>query len=361
MEMRHTVVRTLTAGAGLVLLALGVVAPSASATREGSTGGSESGDYTAQTSVTYTGDGAPGGGGSYTIVVPATCWWSPLGTGSMGWEDVDPSDPEAVEEWFTEEVLPEFQGHADAGRLQWPETEVFQDAIERAQNGEDIVWYKVECRDGTTPVDEGYHQGVTEYQGTDIAVVNYPFVAGTEPEPAVDPEVLAEAAREDMVIDEPDVDRNPRAADMAGATLVNVPTWFWVTNPAAVGGNDGTRTIRAEIEGSPVYAEVTAQTGGLSVASPSGSAECPPAAALQEWSPGADDADGCTVRFSRASVGQSDGFTVSASTQWNATWQGQTQGGESVGGDLEPLSREATVNVPVAEVQAVVTTVNAAQ
>jgi hypothetical protein len=72
--------------------------------------------------------------------------------------------------------------------------------------------------------------------------------------------------------------------------------------------------------------------------------------ATQAYTSGANDASGCTVSFSAASVAYPAGYPVDASTAWTATWTGS--GG--TGGDLEGLARNAAVYVPVAESQALV-------
>jgi hypothetical protein len=70
------------------------------------------------------------------------------------------------------------------------------------------------------------------------------------------------------------VDRNPKLKEVPGAALVGFPTWFWVTDPVAVGAPTGRRTIRAEVGG--VWAQVVATTTGLRVTSLAGSAPCTP-------------------------------------------------------------------------------------
>ncbi|WP_166355426.1 hypothetical protein [Phytoactinopolyspora limicola] len=316
-------------------------------------GGDSDGDgYTVAVSVDLSGDGAPGGGGSYTVHVPPVCWWVPLDLAAMGWADIDPSDPGAIKEYVTENILPGYTGHAASGRHAWPDVDVFDEAIERYENGDSITWYQIASESPDAKPCSPHVHDVSDDLGNEIPVRYTFFVTGSQPEPVIDPEDLAEAARDVMVIDEPEVDRNPKmAGSSAGATLVNIATWFWVTNPDSVGGPDGERTIRADVAGGDVWAEVTARTGGLSIASPSGSVFCEPSLALIEWG---DADEGCTVTFRRASIGYANGYPVTASTEWSATWEGQTQDGDAVGGELDPLSRDSEVFVPVAEIQSIV-------
>jgi hypothetical protein len=152
-----------------------------------------------------------------------------------------------------------------------------------------------------------------------------------------------------MEIPAPQIDRNPKIDAPGAPTLVGLPTWFWVTNPASVGGENGTRTIRAEL--GAVWAQVLAKTGGLGLASPAGSTTCAPERAAVEYGRKVPESSGCTVEFSQASVRYPKGFPVTATTDWQATWTGS--GGAA--GALDPLQRQTTTNVPVAEVQNVVT------
>ncbi|NED99686.1 hypothetical protein [Phytoactinopolyspora halotolerans] len=318
----------------------------------GDGGGGDGSGYSVEVRFTDDGGGGDGDGG-YTDYVPAACWWVPIDY----WPGIDPSDPEEFKEYFYEEVYPLLRGHAEAGQIAWPDMDVFDWAIELHEDGHDVMWYEIECRDSHNPTELGYNMGgETEYYGETLGITNHPFILGEQPEPGVDPEELAEEARDRMVIEEPEIERNPKGTGtLAGATLVNLPTWFWATNPEeSIGGPDGERTIRAEVVGGDVWAEVTARTDGLSIASPAGSTFCEPALAIVEWTPGADDSAGCTVEFSKASVQYAEGYPVAASTEWSATWEGVLENGEQVGGDLEPLAREITVDVPVAESQATV-------
>ncbi len=347
------VVRVLSAAVASASLLL---AASAVAGARGGSGGDGTGDgYEVGIEVTFTGDGAPGGGGTYTVPIPPVCWWEPIPSDIwLGDPPVDATDPQSVLEWY-DIAYAGTNGTFGPARLTFPPREKFLEAIAREAAGEDLTWYRIETASGDAkPCSPHVQQGPNGWG--EISVSYWPWTAGDPPEPAVDPETLAIEARERMVIDEPEVDRNPKLADgLDGATFVNVGTWFWVVDPEMVGGSGGTRTIRADIVGTDVWAEVTATTDGLSIASPNGSRQCDPERALRVWVPDAADADGCTVEFTRASVAYPGGYPVTAATEWTATWEGQEQDGTTVGGDLDPLRREATVNVPVAEVQTIVT------
>src|SRR5690625_2297728 len=112
--------------------------------RDGTSGDSGGGGgYTAEVSVTYTGDGAPGnGGGSHTIVVPGACWWSAeIGDG------VDGGDAEAVKQWVDEQYSGGHYSGAEWLRLFGPR-ERFEEAVEDWSDEEDMSWYRLQCRDG---------------------------------------------------------------------------------------------------------------------------------------------------------------------------------------------------------------------
>jgi hypothetical protein len=72
------------------------------------------------------------------------------------------------------------------------------------------------------------------------------FPVGAQPPPRVEPQSLVQVAREYLQLVVPAVDRNPKLKEVPGAALVGFPTWFWVTDPVAVGAPTGRRTIRVD-------------------------------------------------------------------------------------------------------------------
>lgn len=318
------------------------------------TGGGEStgGGYAVSVSVTFSGDAAPGGGGSTSVSVPPTCWWEPIDANiSLGDPPVDTTDPESVYEWY-QSVLPYLRGHASAGNYAFPDSQYFLDIIAREAAGEDYTWYHATCRDGA---DEEFGARCFDvpYEYGSRACQTYSAfqTAAGPPPPLIDPEDLAEAARDAMVIDDPQVDRNPKVAALGASTFVGLPTWFWVENAEAALGVDGTKFIRAAADGTGVWAEVTAQTDGLRISSPAGDVSCSSERATTPWAPGTPEAAGCSLGFRRASVGYASGFPVEASTAWTATWSGSDG---TVGATLPGTTRQTPFNVPVAESQAIV-------
>lgn len=303
------------------------------------------GGYTVEVAVSFAGEAAPGGGTTRTVRVAPTCWWQPAdgpyqdAVASLAWYDVVTGGLE------TRGVVDEY-----GPRRIWKEA-----ADAETAGTADTSWYRAYCKN---PKDYArYDAGATENQdpilGNDQTFVTFyyrAFDAGAAiPPPLVDPEELARAAREVMVIPVPVTDRNPKIQSAGAPTLVGLPTWFWVTNPEAVGGTDGDRDITATL--GDVSATVTAKTGGLHLNSPAGEATCEPKQALVKYTGEASEESACTVAFTHASVAHPNGYRVQASTNWQATWVGS--GGSS--GTLEGLARDFIANVPVAEVQNIVT------
>jgi hypothetical protein len=233
--------------------------------------------------------------------------------------------------------------------------EDFQQAVDEAARGARLAWYVAECRNTATARDYWNFVGMCP-----LGVVFRSFPVGAPPPPRVEPRSLVQVAREYLQLVVPAVDRNPKLKEVPGAALVGFPTWFWVTDPVAVGAPTGRRTIRAEVGG--VWAQVVATTTGLRVTSPAGSARCTPGQATLAWKPGRPDASACTLTFTKASVGYPGGYPVQVSTTWTATWTaGDTVPDNVPGfitgtltGPLPELTRTATVDVPVAEVQTIV-------
>jgi len=333
------------AGCVALLLAVPMALPAAAGIVPPPGPGTTSNGFTVDVAITFSGDAAPGGGAPHVVhvMVPATCWWE-----AAAGPYTDPTLMLAYYDQLVASGLPDLAVAMLGPRSQY---------VDAAAAGGTVWWFSAHC----TSFDEylTYTGAQTQFGGVPLAITTRPFPVvngvATPPAPRVAPQVLAQAARDAMVIPIPVVERNPKVAAggaLAGATFVNLPTWFWVTDPAAVGGAAGTRTIRAEVGGGAVWAQVVARTQGLTVSAPTGSTQCSPAQALQVWHAGAADASGCTVAFPRASVAYPNGgYPVATSTTWQATWTGS--GG--TGGVLPVLPRRAVVNVPVAEAQSVVT------
>lgn len=346
---------TVAGAAGVALATAAALAPPAHAGAGGGQGEATDGGYgVGAVSVTVTGDVS----GALRASVPSPpplCWWEPVST--LGWE-VDPSDPEAVEEYWDEEMMPFLTGHAAEGAVA-VNRERFDAAIAAAARGESVTWYSLKVNDAMRPGGDGYEQaaalsaagcgsGTNPGRFGPVLVSLDWFVTGNQPEPVVDPEILAEYAYEVMDLVDPTLDWNPKIGEVGNASLVNLPTWLWVDDEASV----GVRTVTASV--GAVSATVTARTDGVSITSPAGTAECSADQARTAYSAGASEASACTLTFDRASWGYGGGFPVEASTTWQATWTSST--GE--GGQLDARSAGETTYVPVAESQSLVTAVD---
>ncbi len=329
-------------------LALAVAAPSFAGRDDGNDFGGENTEdgFKGEVGVNMNIDGEniPGGSESISGTVPAKCLWN-----------FHTDNPKQFK------AMTNLMNWATFGLWGFvaPSDEVMDEAIDIWDEGDTPVsWYTLDCIDNVEPE---YVQSYVQNCAALFPDICFSspwgyFVENTEPPVVVEPEELALAASEYLEIPEPAVDRNPKMGSGAeNATLVNLPTWFWVTDSESVGGDDGEISIRAEIPEANVWVEVTAQTSGLSLSSPAGSTTCDPQTASTQWSEGAADSDGCTVSFQRASVDSPGGFPVTATTQWSATWTGSGPSGNMESGELDPVTSESTVNVPVAESQAVVT------
>jgi len=284
---------------------------------------------------------------------PPLCWWEPIST---SW-DVDPDDPEAVQKYWDEELRPYLTGHAAEG-TQSVHYERFEQAIKAHARGEDITWYRLRINQGAVPGGDGYEQaaaldaagcgsGTQPGREGPILVTYDWFPTGQQPEPVVDPLILAEYAYEVMDLVEPTLDWNPKIGNVANASLVNLATWMWVDDVAAVGERSVTATA------GPVSVTVVATTDGLSVTSPAGTTRCDAEQARRAYAPGASEDAACTLSFGRASWGYPSGFPVEASAVWQATWT-SNQGDADT---LEDKTRGATTYIPVAESQALVNAV----
>ncbi len=323
-------------------------------------------------SVTLDGSGTAGGTVTWRVRVPADCWWErvPIVTQLPGDPPLDAADPatvaaavERVQRRLLDLTAPHVDTalyHVFAAEGLPPEAQI-RDVVLRTASGADIFWYAARCVPGRDPLETGLLDPFRSYLGVPIARSFQPFAAGDVPPPAVHPLTLAEVAREALPVEAPAVDRNPRMAGQDDATLVGLPTWFWVTNgqPAVAAETGGVRTATAVAArgtaGPPVTATVRADVGpGLTITSPAGDTVCSPARAVVRWSRGADEDAACTLTFRRASVGRPGGWPVELATTWSVTWTGVTADGAEVGGELAPLTRSTGVLVPVAEAQAVV-------
>ena len=290
------------------------------------------------------------------------CWWEDLSTTMLDDEKVDTSDPAAVKKYYEEEVRPWLTGHAAVGQLSMPSADYFKDVIKKVKAGQDMTFYALQTAENAVtgaPGDPGTPpRSARSAHACNSPVVDGPygpmttgwqaFPTGQQPPPAVSPEDLAAYAYEVMDLKRPGLEWNPHLASAGDATLVNLPTWLWTRDPAAV----EERQVTAEAAG--VSVTVTAQPNGMTITSPVGGTECTAEQARTAYAPGVDEASACVFTFPLASIRYEGGFPVESTTGWQATWTSNT----GPGGDLEPKTMSAVTNIPVIEVQSRVSDVN---
>ncbi len=286
---------------------------------------------------------------------PPMCWWEDLAGTMLDSEKVDTSDPKAVKKYYEEELRPWLTGHAATGQLAIPSMDYFADVIAKVKAGQEMTFYSLQTREGvisSKPGSPAYAQevrGVARACGTTavdgpygpVTVSWQAFPPGQQPPPAVAPEDLAEYAYEVMDLVRPTLDWNPNLASAGDATLVNLPTWLWTEDPAAV----EQRQVTASAAG--ISVTVTAEPGGMTVTSPVAGTECSAEQARTAYAEGVAESSACVLTFPSGSFAYGAGFPVQSTTGWQATWTSNT----GPGGGLEPKVETATTTIPVIEVQ----------
>lgn len=161
------------------------------------------------------------------------------------------------------------------------------------------------------------------------------------PPPPVPPTVLLAMAEEFLDPPEPDVEVNPVAR-----SVVNVATWVWADEATF-----GEIVVRAE--SGPNWAQIDATAEGMTLTAPAARQQAGNCASggspyVRGRSASSQSTD-CSVVFTRASVGAPNGWPLNVTANWGA------RGTTSDGADevLLDRPRTTTVNIEVAEVQAV--------
>jgi len=153
---------------------------------------------------------------------------------------------------------------------------------------------------------------------------------------------LAQDATNRLPLPLPQPKFNPSRPSSAGpATLVAIPTWFWV---------DGWRPVTQRTQAGGVWAEVVAAPVAATWFPGDGTApvRC---AANEAWSSDAAPTS-CEHVYARSSAGQpSNSYTARVIVTWQVRWTGS--GGRS--GTLPLMQRQSTFPIAVAERQTVVT------
>jgi hypothetical protein len=299
------------------------------------------GGYQVSVHVTVSGAdaGKIGKGGGTSMSVQPSCWWK-LYNPDIGGNDA--RTPEGFQKFY-DESIPYLTGHAAAGRLSMPDYNEVKRVTEAAKGGAKYKWYTLECRPGVDPVKTGFTKSGGDYMGLQIGISFAAFLDGQVPPPYVAPKDLAaalwDAAQQGLT--NPAIDRNPKVAANGGATVVNVPTWFWVTNPATSLADDGKIDLVATAGNTTVT--LKASSSGVDFTSPAGTNSCTVTQAKQAYGAGKSDAGACTISFEKSNAG----WPVTASTSWSGSWTGN----DGSGAALPEVYHSTTVNIPVIEVQ----------
>lgn len=208
--------------------------------------------------------------------------------------------------------LPGVYGQPPGGPLPWPGI---------------YTWYTQECPDGSRAL---------------IAVpVGNVIVAGV----LISPFDLAIWARDLLALPDPNVAYNPDVnASIGSATLVNLPTWWWIRNWSVRENRTEAGGVWAEVTATPVTSRWRGGDGGATSCDGPG----------LEWRLGLSESDSraCTYIYGRSSAGQSGNkFAATVSVIWQITWVGS--GGTS--GTLPDMTTSTTVPIGVLERHAIVT------
>ncbi|TDE08891.1 hypothetical protein [Jiangella asiatica] len=284
----------------------------------------ESGNGTV--SITVWGSGTTAGDEGYEIpaetvyVMPPCFYWASSLTGKEYYDQVESG-------YYDNMPTPDREPYEP-----WPNYEQYKDDTE----GE---WWLTACSS------ENYEGSLDDFQqyATDWFAEHHPvYVELNEqpPVPDIPPELLMEVAYDEMTLPEPEIAWNPRR-DGDGATIVNVPTWLWL--------DDGPVTLEVNAQAGDNVARVVAVLGSMNF-SAANAAPVSCTGTGVPWSEGATT--DCSLTFTRSSANQPGQVSrVLAESQWDIEWfaNGEPQG------PLDPQTTSATFDVPVAEVQAVVT------
>jgi hypothetical protein len=283
--------------------------------------------------VQYSGTAAPkqGTAGKSIPSVPPKCWWKTFLGG----------DPASV----AKGVDDQYSGPLYSGKeylLLYGDKDRFKQAVDSKAA---VTWYIMECAVPYTDKDALAYAGASRSMwGQTWPILVRAFPNGqAPPAPLVDPEALRDAAYAAMEIPKPTIQRNPKMVG-SNATLVNLPTWFWV-NQADRGPYDITASA------GPVSATIVVKSSAWNLFSAFGATTCTEQQITTAYAAGMSDDQACTLSFAKASSGA--GHQVRLITQWGATWSGVRADGSAIGplGGLADKTTESAVNVPVIEVQ----------
>ncbi|WJV51665.1 ATP/GTP-binding protein [Streptomyces flavofungini] len=176
-----------------------------------------------------------------------------------------------------------------------------------------------------------------------VGTVWIPEGGGAPDVPAIDPEVVARRAVDQMKLAGPDI-ASPRAG---GKYVVGVPMWLWVRqSPTTFGPNTATATAGG------VTVTATAKVKKIVWRMGDGGTEtCAGPGTPYKESYGMRESPTCGHRYTKTSAKAAGGrFALTATSTWSIDWQVTGGGGEA--GELTEI-RQSQAQVAVGEVQVV--------
>lgn len=261
-----------------------------------------------------------------TIRVPAMCWMAAGLTGVEYAKNWSPGGKDYV-------------NNANGG---YPWEHLVYDDYQNHAHSEGR-WYSPTCRPDAPPA-----YTVAYLDSHPVRFVE-PTEPAPRPDPQIDPEVLAHAARDAMVLPTGTIRWNP-SLNGSGATVVGIPTFVWVEDAA------DTVTVRAEVLETGTWAQVDARMTRLHL-SADGAEDRTCTTLGTPYTTGMTSSD-CSIEFHRSSAGlpAANGdlptATLIATASWEAHWTSSLTTGQQ---QLEVRNTTTTAHVPVAEIQTIVT------
>ena len=293
------------------------------------TAGASASGQTVEVEVSTSGSMVGGGsfGSAQPRSVPLVCWYTRWWSGDQYFRYWDSGDAEAV-------------------LSQMPEAYRYDPFLGYEAHKGDVAgfWYTPMCGGDAS------NEYAVAYVNSHPPVYWTPTEGTAEPSARdVDPRLLAEVAYEFTDLPAGTIDWNPRMGGV-DATIVNFDTWVWVE------GAPTTASVRASIP-SGTWAQVDAVLDKVVLEAPGAeTVECEDPGV--PWTTGATSTS-CSIWFTHSSAkqpvkaGQSlPTSTLTVTAVWEVSW---TSSLDSTPTDLPDLPITQEVEIPVAEIQALVT------
>ncbi|PZF85343.1 hypothetical protein [Jiangella anatolica] len=290
-------------------------------------GGAEGGSGDGSITILVWGSGTTGGGDGYEIPGESVVVLPPCRYFNTDWSGQEYYEMVQSGEWTG--------GRGPDGESipPYPNYEAYKDDTEGR-------WWSGVCSsaDYDGPIDDFIEYSNDWFENEFEPVYVEPGEAA--PVPPIPPEILVQVAYDELELPDPQIAWNPsRPGD--GATVVNLPTWLWL--------DDGPVQLEVHAAAGENEARVDATLAGMNF-SASDAAPVSCAGHGVEWTSGATS--DCALTFTRSSAHLPGAVTnVLAESEWTIEWaaNGVPQG------PLDPQTTSATFDLPVAEVQTVVT------